>query len=113
MLAGMYYSGTKAEQHPCYARDSRSGQRFAVSMPVIEDAIRPDGEIIRTDSPVIENATQRGIRSITRSELIFFVLFLLCAFYAGYRPGSISKELPDKRSSYFILKYIHDQDGLK
>ena len=113
MLVGMYYSETKAEQHPYFEQYNTSGQSFSVSRPVLEDAIRLDNEIIRSVRPVIQSAMQRGIRSITRAELIFFVLLLLCAFYNRYGSGSFSEELANKRSSYFILQYIHDQDGLK
>ena len=113
MLVGMYYSVTKAELHPYYTQNNKSEQRFDVSSPVIEDAIRLDCEILRSVRPILQSATQRGIRTISRAELVFVVLLLLCAFYNRYRSGSFSEELVDKRSSYFILQYIHDQDGLK
>ena len=114
MIFGMYYSETRAEQLFYSLVNDSFDQCFSGSTPVIEDALRLDSEVVRFARPLIQqNIVERGVRSNTRAELVLIVLFLLAIFCNYCRTTSSFIELTDKRTSYFIIRYIHAKDGRK
>ncbi|MBO6259292.1 MAG: hypothetical protein IKO53_06785 [Lachnospiraceae bacterium] len=113
LILGMYGADRQADHRPVCSSAVSGGISFENITENIENVPWLENELIRLVRPVVHFEISRNVRSLSNAELLLFILFisfiliLRSCINLFYSAASVNS------SSYFIIRYIQDQDGQK